>query len=180
MPDVTAFENIFWSFHREEPASKAGLFSPTNNFEDKYETNNESWIEWKIIWEASRYVIANRLRTTLGSAKDTINTIALAINQYDLELQGQSKPFELVDLYRLQHDNEEEDPEEEDREKINITEIKFQVVRPLLLLQFIENLEKIFYSQTISFDASPVFPIEKADVKSEFLEDFEINNVSII
>jgi len=96
LPEVKTIENIFWSFHREEKFEKSAKLQIQPNQQnqknqdhenntDDYENildhtplkiyedamgSNESWMEWKVLWEASRYIVSNRLRSTLGNARN--------------------------------------------------------------------------------------------------------------
>ena len=60
----------------------------------KYESSiskNESWINWKILWDCSRYIVINKLKTPFGSAKETLLKIEKAIKQYDYEITEDKK-----------------------------------------------------------------------------------------
>ena len=199
LPEIKTIENIFWCFHREEKfdsnnndsssmenqkSDEKNYYSvdhtPLKIYEDAM-SSNEAWMEWKILWEASRYIISNRLRSTLGAAKETLQAIESNLKMYDSELvknqkvklEGFIKTANSDDEFSDEdanyengdgiHQNNYDDYKKHDFydsknpavDSIQISELKFIVNHPHMLLQFLENLEKLIFAEYQSFVMTP-------------------------
>ena len=175
----------------EENDNPLKLVSPKSNENEQnllfhQETtlsNNQAWINWKILWENSRYIIFNKMKTSFGkSAKDTLMAIEKVIKIYESNIDGQVLKYSSHLMSWREHLNNElfEEDDQELKLENRRDEIKYRVERPQIILQLIENLEKLMYSYYGSYLNSTVnIPNPRQFPEIEAVRQFFISNEKV-
>lgn len=100
----------------------------------------ESLLWFWATWEVAQFCILSRLRTPLGRAQETFQAIEGALQKFikDINREGEESKPKLEERSSLE--------EEEEDQEVSGSKPYLNHLQCVLLLQFIENLEKLMYN----------------------------------